>query len=80
MPLTTDIFKTGSPNFFLSESYISNYIKVRGPDILRIGIVSGYVTFYQIKKFSSINFSLLTKVFAAGFGRGLQFGDPATEE
>ena len=48
--LTTDIYGTGSPTF-LSEGHINYYTKVRGPKILRVGIVSGYVTFYQIKKF-----------------------------
>jgi len=37
---------------------------VRGSDILRNVIVSGYVTFYQIKRVSSINFSLFTNVFS----------------
>jgi len=36
---------------FLSEGRINYYTKVRGPNILRIGIVSGCITFYQIKKF-----------------------------
>jgi len=33
---------------FLSESH---YTTVRGPDILRNRIVSGYITFYEINKF-----------------------------
>jgi len=33
---------------FLSESH---YTTVRGPDILRNRIVSGYVAFYEIHKF-----------------------------
>jgi len=36
---------------FLAESHMSYYTIVRGPDILRNVIVSGYVTFYQISKF-----------------------------
>jgi len=52
MPLTTDICRTGSPNLFVRGQHkLLGYTKVRGPDILRNGIVSGYVTFYQIKKF-----------------------------
>jgi len=46
---------------FSSEGHISYYTKVRGSDILRNVIVSGYVTFYQVKKLLSINFSLFTK-------------------
>jgi len=40
----------GSSNF-LSEGHISYYTTVRGPDILRNVIVSGYDLFYQINKF-----------------------------
>ena len=38
---------------FLSDGliFISNYTEVRGPDILRNVIVSGYITFYQNNKF-----------------------------
>jgi len=46
---------------FSSEDHKSCYTTVRGPDILRNVIASGYVTFYQIKKFLSVNFSLFTK-------------------
>ena len=35
---------------FLPEGQISCFVTVRGPDILRNVIVSGYVTFYQIEK------------------------------
>jgi len=37
---------------FLPEGHISYYTAVRGSDILRNVIVSGYVTFYQIKHVS----------------------------
>jgi len=40
----------GSPNF-LSGDHISYYTTVRGQGILRDVIVSGYITFHQIKKF-----------------------------
>jgi len=40
----------GSPNF-LVEGHITYYTTARGPDTLRTVIVSGYDTFYQIKKF-----------------------------
>jgi len=36
---------------FLSEGHISYYTTVRGLDILRNAIVSGYVTFCQINNF-----------------------------
>jgi len=36
---------------FLSEGYLSYDTTRRGPDVLRNVIVSGDVTFYQIKKF-----------------------------
>jgi len=35
---------------FLSEGHICYYATVRGPDILHNVIVSGYVTFYKVKK------------------------------
>jgi len=37
---------------FLAEGHISNYTTVRGQDTLRNVIVSWYVAFYQISKFS----------------------------
>jgi len=36
---------------FLSEGHISYYTQLRGLDILRDVIVSGYLTFYQINTF-----------------------------
>jgi len=36
---------------FLSGGHISYFTTVRGPDVLRNVIVSGYVTIYQINKF-----------------------------
>jgi len=36
---------------FLSKGHISYYTTVRGPEILRNVIVSGYLTFRQINKF-----------------------------
>jgi len=38
---------------FLSGGHISHYTIVRGPDVLRNVIVSGYVTFSQIKYFAN---------------------------
>jgi len=49
MPLTKDLCRTGVSNFFI-RGHISYYTTVRGSDILRNVILSGYVTFYQIKK------------------------------
>jgi len=43
---TSEVSKT-----FLPEGHISYYTTIRGPGILRIVIVSGYVRFYQINKF-----------------------------
>jgi len=46
----------------LTEGHIGHDTTVRGPDILRNVIVSGYVTFYQIEKCLQIYiFLLLTK-------------------
>jgi len=39
---------------FLSEDHISHHTAIRGLDILRYEIVTGYVTFYK-----SVNFSQL---------------------
>jgi len=63
MPLTKDLYRTGASKLFHPRvtKVISYYTTVRGSDILRNVIVSGYVTFFQIKKFSSIYFSLFTK-------------------
>jgi len=60
---TVALFYSRGLRTFLSEGHISSYTTVRGPDIFRNVIVSGYVTFYQVKKFfrEYINFSLLTK-------------------
>jgi len=43
---------------------------VRGPNILRDEIVSGYVTFYQVNKlFGNIYFFIINKITSgAGFG------------
>jgi len=41
----------GSPNSFVRGSHIVYYTTIRGPDILRILIVLGYVTFYEINQF-----------------------------
>jgi len=57
---------------FLSVGHIYYYTNVRGPNIIRNVIVSGYVTFDQISKFFvNIIFSLLAKWL-----RGPWFGDP----
>jgi len=45
---------------FMSEGHRRYYTTVRGPDILRDAVVSGYATFYQINKLFVI-FSLLTQ-------------------
>jgi len=50
------------PQTFSAEGHTSYYTAVRRSDILRNVIVSGYVTFYQIKKLFII-FSLLAKSF-----------------
>jgi len=46
---------------FLSDGHICYYRTVRGADILRNVIVSGYVTFYQFNKILVICFHHLTK-------------------
>jgi len=44
---------------------MSYYTTVRGPDILRNVIVSGYVTFYQISKFFvNIYFFIIDKMYS----------------
>jgi len=63
---------------FLSGDHIRYYTTVRGQDILRNVIVSGYIAFHQINKFfvNIVCFSLVTKCFRgsdettsrAGFG------------
>jgi len=54
----------GPPNVFVRGLH-KLYTTVRGPDILRNMIVSGYVTFCQINKlFVNILFFHLTKCFA----------------
>jgi len=65
----TYVSAEGSPisKVFLSEGHISYYTLVPGPDILRNVIVVGYVTFFQINKFS-----LLTKCLC---GRRNGFAD-----
>jgi len=52
LPLTKDLYRTGLSKLFHPRATfkLSYYTAVRGSDILRM-IVSGYVTFYQIKKF-----------------------------
>jgi len=47
---------------FLAEGHISCYTIVRGPDILRNVIVSGYATSYQIKNISQIYFFIIDKL------------------
>jgi len=58
MPLTKDLYRIGASKLFSSEAHIRYYTTVLGSDTLRYVIVSGYVAFFLIKKFSSINFSL----------------------
>jgi len=74
----------GSPNIFVREPLHNIFVRhfvciciVRGLDILRNRIVSGYVTFYEINNFFQMHyFSLLTKClrepdemsWRAGFG------------
>ena len=59
---------SGLPTF-LQEAYIHqlirNYTTVRGPDILRNVIVSGYVIFYKINTFfmNVLLFIIIDKVF-----------------
>jgi len=70
---------------FLSEGHISYYTTVRGPDILRNVIVSGYVAFYQINKcfVNKLFFHSWQNVFAGlrkwlrgpSLATGLLFGD-----
>jgi len=85
------MFQTGKPifaDYFLEtlygltqglQTFLSDchYTTVRGPDILRIKIVSGYATFYEVNKFLKMHyFSFLTKSlrepdelsWRAGFG------------
>jgi len=58
----------GPPNF-LSKDHISCCTTVQGPDILRNGIVSEYVTFYQIKIFPKFIFFIIDKMSSrVGFG------------
>jgi len=47
---------------FLPESHISYFITVRGPDILRNVIVSGYVAFYLTNKFFVNTFFNISKM------------------
>ena len=48
---------------FLSEGHINYYTTVRGPDILRNMIVSGYVAFYKINKcFVNISSFIIDKM------------------
>jgi len=59
--------KQGSPNF-LPEGHISQYATVRGLDIFRNVIISGYVAFTQIKK-CFVNIIIIhywLNVFSAG--------------
>jgi len=60
---------------------MSCYTTVRGPDILRNVVVSGYATFYQVKKcFVKIMFSLLTKRHRVpDLARGPYFEDPCNK-
>jgi len=53
------------PNFF-PEGHISDYTTVRGPDILRQAVVSGYVTFCQISKYFVNIFFIVDKNGFAG--------------
>jgi len=52
----------------LSEGHISYYTTVRGPDILRNVIASGYLTFYQINKcFVQVLFFVIVKMSSGPF-------------
>jgi len=61
---------------------MSFYTTLRGPDISRNVIISGYVTFYQHNKcFVKILFSLLKKCRCGpDLARGPQFADPCLRD